>query len=370
VSIAKFTLALVVLAFICGCGSKSSLSPAAPAPAAVTPTPILQSIAANSAPSLVVKVQDYKCSQLFCSYAYAPSIIYTQGTYHAFFCATGAGGNDWDNIMHATSADLVTWSAPDLLLVPTNYERSNCDPSVVFNKADGFYYIFYGGCVAQDQTVVFVARSTNPDGPFLKYTQRGTWEANPSDSQIVIAPINPTTSSSYYGAGQPSVAIRDGVWTMFYSDDTAAAPGPGQYKTYKSTSLDGLTWTQGTLTNVAPLINSVDVKWDASNSQWVMIEVVNQFGASSLVMQTSTDGVNWAEPQVIQAAGSFPAGANNPGISGDDQGYLMNGQVLVAYGAPYTPSQVNATTGIAGTWGQWDLWGSMLAASSASRVTR
>jgi hypothetical protein len=133
--------------------------------------------------------------------------------------------------MHAQSSDLVTWSAPDTLLVPTTYERSNCDRSVVFNKANGFYYLYYGGCVAADQTVVFVARSESPDGPFLKYTQytqRGTWEANPPDSQIVIAPINPATSTKYYGAGQPSAILRDGVWTMFYSDDTAAMPGPGK----------------------------------------------------------------------------------------------------------------------------------------------
>jgi hypothetical protein len=281
------------------------------------------------------------------SYAYGPAIIYTQGQYHIYFCSTGTSDNDWDHIRHVTSSDLVHWSAPDTLLVPSTYERSTCDPSVVL--FDGFYYLFYGGNVTTDQTVVFVARSASPDGPFLKYTQRGTWESNPPDSQIVIAPIHPTTNGNYYGAGTPTVVIRNGLLYMWYSDDTAFPPG--NCHTYFTTSSDGTTWAPGTLTNVAAQDCSVDVKYDFTSAHFVMVEIINQFANSSLQLQVSADGINWADPQILVPVGQFPAGANNPGISGDDQGALMNGQALVAYGAPY-PGTVE-------TWAQWDLWGSL-----------
>jgi hypothetical protein len=241
----------------------------------------------------------------------------------------------------------VHWSAPDTLLVPSTYERATCDPSVVLS--DGFYYLFYGGNVSSDQTVVFVARSANPDGLFLKYTQRGTWESNPADSQIVITPINPTTHSKYYGAGQPTVVIRDSVFCMWYTDDTADQPGNNH--TYFTTSLDGIRWAPGTLTTVAPLTNSVDVKYDPSSARFIMVEIINQFAAASLDLQVSADGINWADPQTLIPPGKFPAGANNPGISGDDQGTLMNRQALIAYGAPF-PGAVEA-------WAQWDLWASL-----------
>jgi hypothetical protein len=102
-----------------------------------------------------------------------------------------------------------------------------------------------------------------------------------------------------------------------------------------------------------PLTNSVDVKYHPTSAQFVMVEIINQFAAASSVLQTSTDGVNWADPQTLVPTGQFPAGANNPGISGGDQVLLMNGQALVAYGAPY-PGTVE-------TWAQWDLWGSLFA---------
>jgi hypothetical protein len=360
---AFYALTLSVLIFCVGCGSKSgSLNPASsPTPAAVN-SPALSTV--SGSPSLAVNSPANGFT-----YAYGPSIIQTQGEWHAYFCSTGTSDvNNWDVIRHSTSSDLVNWSAPVQVtgMSPSNYERSNCDPSVVFNSEDGYYYMFYGGCVIGQQTVIFEARSQSPDGPFLKWTQRGTWELNPSDSQIVIAPINPTTDTSYYGAGQPSVVIRDGVWYMWYSDDTANGT-PMNFRTYLSESFDGVNWSSPTLTAGFSGVgnNSVDVKWDAANSQWVMIEIVNQFANSSLVMQTSTDGINWNAPTMLQAAGSFPAGASNPGVSSDDQGNLISGQTLIAYGAPYAPATVNPTTGMAGTWGNWNLFGSMTTSGSS-----
>jgi hypothetical protein len=227
-------------------------------------------------------------------------------------------------------------------------------------RTAGFYYLFYGGNVTTDQTVIFVARSAKPDGPFLKYTQRGTWERNPTDSRIVIAPIHPTTNGSYYGAGHPTVVIRNREFYMWYTDDTSFQPL--DCHKYFTTSFDGISWTPGKLTTTELRSCSMDVKYDPTTAQFVMVEIINQFGAASLLLQTSTDGVNWSNSQTLAPAGKFPAGANNPGISGDDQGALMNGQAaLVAYGAPY-PGTVE-------TWGEWDLWGSLFSSAFSFEAT-
>jgi len=147
-------------------------------------------------------------------YSYGPSVIFANGQYHAYFCSAGSGAFDWDHVRHSVSSDLQTWTAPTDLVVSSYYERAACDPSVVrFNAGDGdYYYMVYSGNVYNVQTVNFVARSISPDGPFLKYTYRGTWEYDPADPQPIIWPQqNSPEGSGIYGAGQPSVVVHNGV---------------------------------------------------------------------------------------------------------------------------------------------------------------
>src|SRR6185295_15129599 len=46
------------------------------------------------------------------TYAYAPSIIYENGVYHAFFCSNSGEVPYWDAIRHISSSDGFTWSSP------------------------------------------------------------------------------------------------------------------------------------------------------------------------------------------------------------------------------------------------------------------
>src|SRR5262245_27281982 len=73
------------------------------------------------------KIVDSSTSKF--GYAYAPSIIFAEGQYHAYFCSGGTGPLDWDHVRHATSPDLVSWSGPVDVLSSTSVERANCDPS-------------------------------------------------------------------------------------------------------------------------------------------------------------------------------------------------------------------------------------------------
>ena len=46
------------------------------------------------------------------SYAYAPSIILKNGTYHVFFCSMALLLPTWDAVRYTTSTDGKTWSRP------------------------------------------------------------------------------------------------------------------------------------------------------------------------------------------------------------------------------------------------------------------
>jgi hypothetical protein len=209
------------------------------------------------------------------SYAYGPSIIYTQGVFHMYFCSLGTKG--WDDTRHATSSDLINWSTPEIVLNPTPLERANCDPSVVlYDAGDGpYYYLFYGGNILNVQTVTFVARSASPAGPFLKDTDRGTWEVNPPDSHVIFWPFHATPDKgNIYGAGQPTVVVMNGMLYMWYTDSTQTISlVNGQwtnqvYRIYFVTSYDGINWSAP----IAVVENdfSVDVKFDPVSGQFFM----------------------------------------------------------------------------------------------------
>jgi hypothetical protein len=283
-------------------------------------------------------------------YAYGASIIYTQGKYHAYFCSKNPTG--WDQIRHETSPDLINWSAPDSLLTPTDRERANCDPSVVlYNAGDGpYYYMFYGANISNIQGVIFVARSKSPDGPFLKYTNRGTWEANPADPHVIAWPFKAAANGSgIYGAGQPTVVLKDGVMYMWYTDSDQSGQPDG---IYFRTSKNAINWSSPIYTNVDD--RSVDVKYDPVSGKFLMTEVTPPLSPSSeLLMRTSTDGISWSAPQTICDQNCFPHNASNVGVSGDDKGHLLPGKTLISFGAPYN---LNAS---AEAWGKWNLFGEL-----------
>src|SRR5260370_8734339 len=83
------------------------------------------------------------------SWAYAPSIIYADGLWYAYYCSSGTGLQDWDNIRHSTSSDGIHWSPPIKILGASDAvdERATCDPSVVHYAAGdgGYYYLLSPG---------------------------------------------------------------------------------------------------------------------------------------------------------------------------------------------------------------------------------
>jgi PKD repeat protein len=289
------------------------------------------------------------------SYAYGPSIIKVGDTWHMYFCSTGDGTSAaWDYVRHETSVDGIHWSAPDLILQvsdPVN-ERATCDPSVVYyNAGDGdYYYLFYSGNKKDVQTVNFVARSASPTGPFLKYTSRGTWEQNAADPKPIILPMHatPDGSGAWYGAGQPTVVVKDGKLYQWYTDTTSQYPTTQTNKIFLTISSNPTVWPQPTPTNVDDA--SVDVKYNPATGKFIMYSA-SYAQNSAIYTRESADGITWSSPQVAIDETRAANFIQNPGVSGSRTGEFLPNAVIVGYGAPYNP---NAT---ADTWGKWNLWG-------------
>ena len=297
------------------------------------------------------------------AYTYGPSIIFSEGKYHAYYCSTGAGSYDWDHIRYSQSKDLIHWTSPDSIVQSTRYERAACDPSVVrFNAGDGlYYYMMFSGNVLDVQTVNFLARSKNPSGPFYRYTDRKTWEQNPHDSKVMVWPKKAAAEgSNIYGAGQASLVVVGDTVYQWYTDTTIT----GKNLILMNKSKDMIHWTSAVQTNAET--SSIDVKYDDENQNFVMIEILNQHtDHTALSYRRSQDGVKWTSSQIISDEDHFPKWTNNVGMSGDEKGHLIGNKALVAYGAPFdlSPQYINNDCNISPSpycWGHWDLFGQIV----------
>jgi hypothetical protein len=239
-----------------------------------------------------------------------------------------------------------------------------CDPSLVFYG--GFYYLYYSSAITTApksyQTVIQVARSFNIAGPYLTYTQRGTWENKPRDPKVIIRPLEiHSTAPIGYGAGQQSVIVRNGELFMWYTVDSVLVSGQPQVKTYMLQSSDPVTWLPdlGRATNLTNQA-SIDVKYDALQSKFVMIRVEQEFHADSYLARAySSDGFTWTMPETVLPSSEFPPYTHDVGIAGDETGTLAVSPALVGFGAPYDLGHQN-------DWAQWNLYGVYLDNFAAS----
>ena len=307
-------------------------------------------------------------------FTYAPTIVKWDGVYHLFCCSADYSGTGWDQIRHATSADGVSWSEPRIALFTSDSvgERSCCDPSLVrFNDK---WYLFYSGNAKDVQTTMFVARADHIDGPYLKYTKRGTWEQNPSDPAVILSPLNPVPDGvNYYGAGQQTVLVKDGGLFSWHFDDTSDYPHRPAPVVRFSTSQDGVNWSppivaKHTSDDSQLTTGSFDVKFDPARNSFALFDITDDHQESThLTRRFSSDGINWSQPEVLCDAFAFPNHAHNIGVSGDDRGHLLP-EVIVAYGAPHT-DDVDRIFAIRDmTWGHWDMCGHLLGSSFVGPV--
>jgi len=288
------------------------------------------------------------------AYAYSPTIIRENGRYHAFVGSPGdVGGKshgEWDYIRYIWSDDGKNWSKPVVVLKAKSDKRgldySACDPSMVYFQ--GYYYLFYSGAENVSgpvsggmdkkevvETVVRVARSEHIEGPYRKWTRRGTWEEDAPDPEAIIKPLGDPTH--HYGAGQQSVVVRDGKIWMWYLDDTGEA-GKG---IYLLRSDDPVRWTADPHAITDNGVVGLDVKFDPRTRLfWALAlpRVGKDRPESAMVLSFSADGVSWpagAKLKLIDIARMAHWVRVEGGISGDREGHIIDGTTLFSFPAPH-----------------------------------
>ena len=165
------------------------------------------------------------------TYEYVPSVMADGALYKIWFCTSGVNPTG-DHIFYSESNNLDSgWGSLHDVFQGTgstnaldnpnssDFDRTHtCDPSVI--RVDGTYYMYYGGNWANAQLDGSVGRTaigvaSSPDGMVWTRMNNGKPIVTP---KIVV--------DGQYGAGQPSVFYRQGLFYMLYTDTTATSPVP------------------------------------------------------------------------------------------------------------------------------------------------
>lgn len=358
------------------------------------------SMAATSAPEVSYYINPNIQEHSY-NYGYAPATVYYDGVFHQFFCSQGMGSdstfyhpdptgyfnkpvaNDtrdnyhigfWDFLRYRTSKNGYNWTNPRLALTPTvttsdQSETCACDPAII--KHGSYWYLYYTGARPGYQTVVYVARSKYLNGPFDRYTKRGTWERWPADPQPILYPKQTVKGS--YGLGQLSVVKRGSTfhfWFNYVVDGkpqnfmhmTSSSPYSGlQSKTWTAISLDGkknfnnrfkADGTSDASTQATNEFNDFgEVRWNTSTSKYEMWTTSAYADSPKgknmyLVKYESSDGNTWKSTS--QKIGPYNY-MHNVGVSGDENGQV-NGKYIITFAAPVNSQKQPFASSFATPW--------------------
>jgi predicted GH43/DUF377 family glycosyl hydrolase len=188
-----------------------------------------------------------------------PSVVVLNGIYHMFYTAYPKDFRDFKayKIMHATSADGITWTKdPAIILSPTNPNSNtpnmdfnqwiSAEPgAVVFNNQIYLYFAASGANQITQSDLFTIGLTTSSDGK--------TW----SKPQMVLMPdqsIYPR--AKYQGYSTPGATVRNGKVELFF--DVIEANPFHQFAIRRAVSSDGKTnWAL----DPSPLLTTKDYAW-------------------------------------------------------------------------------------------------------------
>ncbi len=265
-------------------------------------------------------------------YDYAPAVLSgDDGTIHMWWCGAGPGApTPGDQIYHATSADGLSWSQPEVAIAsdadPNSPRFHTCDPAVVRASNDVYYLYYTAASIAGGNNHIYLAISTDAHSWGLAF-----------GGAPVIGPTNPKT----YGAGQSAVlfwqtgfgSYHDGGFLHYFTDVAAN----GVPVVYAAKSYDGgKTWVQKT--PVPGVRNTLDVAYSTTYGVYVEAQAVPQAdGTSVLQMTWSPDGISFPVPESQMArlalgGGAAHAYAHNGGLLRNRWG-AIGASTIFYYGA-------------------------------------
>lgn len=269
---------------------------------------------------------------------------------HFWACSEGntdLGIADYIRYRHSTDGGK-SWSGENIALAPTSGSLDGwavCDPNVI--KIGGYWYLAYTG--TRNSTGggytnhVFVARSTQPHTGYAKWNGSG-WGGTP---QPLITYTGPPAE---WGAGEPSMVVKDGTIYVYYTYDEV---GPARTKvaTFPATHPN---WpAYGTDRGYAIYDrdyaeDQTDVKYIPQVGRFIALAMADRFNPGSYVhVWQSYNGINFAPVALDEVHTNILATAHNLGMSGNTSGHAeMGRKEFISYS--YTAS--------GGSWGRWNAW--------------
>ena len=291
-------------------------------------------------------------------YRYGPSIMYTKnGGVDAWFASPGDGKKEYDWITYRPSGDGgKTWGREKVVLAPTpgtSDFKSVCDPDVFYY--DGYYYMGYTATVNKDGlcNTVFLARSENPDGPYLKWTGDG-W------GDIPMPIIYFKGVDIGWGVGEPSfVVVDDTVYVYNTLDSFSDKYGWVRATEVRTADITDPMWPANLeYKGIAIYRNDATDKTNytyADSDSWnvAYLDECHKFIAlttnrrfkddSCLLYYESDDGINFERVSEINT--DVIAGCHNCGLMSNEAGHIgKNDPKLIGYA--YAGSEGSK-------WGVW-----------------
>lgn len=174
-------------------------------------------------------------------YATAPATVYHGGYFHQYYCSTGdltdmylahysesrwsAIENSLSHIRYRYSKNGSVWSSPSIVITQSpgsNGEKGACNPAIVYDDRDGYWYLLYQGALKNYGGAIYVARSRTLRGPFEKLSMDGTtqkwdrWTKKPTPILKKKA-ISNAIEPKAYGLGQISVVRHSGKFHIWFN---------------------------------------------------------------------------------------------------------------------------------------------------------
>ena len=277
-------------------------------------------------------------------YRYGPSMIRNDdGSVDLWAVSPGNNSTMWDYIVYRHLDNNGNWSKEKTVLKPTANSDdcySTCDPGVIY--FNGYYYLGYTSTSDKSAKTnqLFVARSTNPAGPYEKWNGEG-WGGKPK-------PIIPyEENDGGWGAGEPSFVIKDDTLYIYYSYNTIN----GSY-TCVATADTSDNWPATIKSNHQIVFvkdkgqDSFDVVYiDEIDSFLAIAPAFRMTDSSGIITYQSDDGFDFHECDTVKY-NLIPC-LHNIGISKNPNGHVsIDNDLCLSYAYAYSANS---------KWGVWPL---------------
>ena len=297
------------------------------------------------------------------SYRYGASMIrYAENKLHYWSCSEGNADldiADYIRYRHSSNGGR-TWSDDEIVLEPTIGTDDGwavCDPNVV--KIGSYFYMAYTATNDSNNfglnNQIFVARSLQATGPFIKWDGTG-WSGN--SAKAIIEYSGPRDR---WGYGEPNMVVVDDVLYLYYTD------GETSGKTRVATAnADSTNWPN-TLSQQGFAIptrddneDQTDIKYVPELNLFIATAIGNRFTENSYVhVWWSNDGLSFQAVNNDNIITNIQATAHNIAMSGNESGHIqMGSKEFIAY----------SYTGPDGQWGLWNTWLNPIEISGAGWV--